>query len=147
MFLKSVMNINYALTVDEPTLVLPSNVIKLEYSSFNLTCTLYVNSPDGSPTLTWHDSEGNILASNNDTQVNYVVLQFTYVHRDMSGVYVCNAYYNTFNYSDTTTLYIQCKYIHSSFIIIIVIHYRWSNHHQHYIINGITSKPNTYAVL
>ena len=143
------MNINYALTVDEPTLVLPSNVIKLEYSSFNLTCILYVNSPDGSPTLTWRDSEGNILASNNDTQANYVVLKFINVHRNMSGVYGCSAYYNTFSYFDTTILYIQRKQVYSnlSITIIAVTHYRWSKHHQHYIINNTTSKPNTYTVL
>ena len=87
--------------------------------SFNLTCILFVdsNSPDGSlPALTWRDSEGNILASNNDTLANYVVLQFTNVHRDMSGVYECHAHYNIFNYSDTTTLYIQCKQVQSNII-------------------------------
>lgn len=99
--------------VDEPTLLLPSYVIKLEYSSFNLTCTFYVdpNSPDHQyPILTWHDSEGNILANSNGTRANKVVLQFTNIHRNMSGVYKCYAYYdNTFNYSDITTVYIQCE--------------------------------------
>ena len=138
-----------ALTIDEPTLVLPSNIIKLEYTSFNLTCTFYDNSPDGSPALTWLDSEGNILASNNVTLANYVVLQFTNIHRDMSGVYECHAYYNTLNYSEVTNLYIQCKQVqpNSISILIAVVHYRWSKHHQHYIINNITNKPNTYIKL
>ena len=99
-------------TVDEPTLILPSNVIKLEHTSFNLTCTILIdlNSPDHSPVLTWHDSEGNILASSNGTQANHVVLLFTNAQRAMSGVYKCNAHYdNTLRYSGTTHLYIQCK--------------------------------------
>ena len=97
---------------DEPTIILPSNVVKLEHTSFNLTCTVAIdpNSPDqSSPILTWHDGEGNILATNNGTQASYVVLQFINVQRNMSGVYECIAYDKTVNYSDTTMLYIQCK--------------------------------------
>ena len=96
---------------DETTIILPSNVVKLEYTSFNLTCRIAVdpNSQNNPPILTWHDSEGNILASNNGTQDNYVSLQFINAHRNVSGVYECIAYDDSFNYSDTTTLYIQCK--------------------------------------
>ena len=96
---------------DEPTIILPSHVVKLEHTSFNLTCRIAVdpNSHDNPPILTWHDIEGNILASNNGTQDNYVILQFVNAHRNMSGIYECFAYDNSFNYSDTTTLYIQCK--------------------------------------
>ena len=98
--------------VGESTIILPSNVVKLENTSFNLTCTFAVdpNSPDqSSPVLTWHDSEGNILATNNGTQDSYVVLQFINVQRNMSGVYKCFVYDNVFDYFDTTTLYIQCE--------------------------------------
>ena len=98
--------------LDEPTIDLPSYVIKLENTSFNLTCTMIVdpNSNNSSPILSWHDSKGNILAVNNGTQTNYVVLQFINVQRNMSGEYECHANYNAFDYSDRTTLYIQCEY-------------------------------------
>ena len=97
---------------DEPKLILPSNVVKLEHTSFNITCTVTIdpNSNDHSfPVLTWRDSKGNILASNSGTQASYVELQFINAQRNMSGVYKCILYDNVFNYSDTTTLYIQCK--------------------------------------
>ena len=96
---------------DEPTIILPSSYIKLEGTSFNLTCTIIIdsNSHDNPPVLAWHDSEGNILASNNGTQDNHVILQFINAHRNVSGIYECIAYYNSFNYSDATMLYIQCK--------------------------------------
>ena len=97
-------------TVGEPTLIVPSIVIKLEHTSFNLTCKFLAaasNSSDGLTILTWHDSEGKVLASSNGTQV---VLQFANAKKNMSGAYNCYAYFgSTINYSDTTHLYIQCK--------------------------------------
>ena len=96
---------------DEPMIILPSNFVELEHTSFNLTCTFAVdpNSPGSRPILTWHDSQGNILASNNGTQAYHVILLFENAQRNMSGDYKCYAYDNGFNYTDTTTLYIQCK--------------------------------------
>jgi len=98
--------------VDEPDIYLPSNFIKLEHSSFNLTCTFIVgpNTTDSFPILEWYDSEGNILASSNGSQTRSVVLQFINAQRNISGVYKCYAYDNAFNYSDATNLYIQCEY-------------------------------------
>ena len=96
-------------TVGEPTLIVPSSIVKLEHTSFNLTCKFLAvasNSSDGLPVLTWHDSEGKVLASSNGTQV---ILQFVNAKKNMSGAYTCYAYFDsTFNYSDTTHLYIQC---------------------------------------
>ena len=96
--------------VDEPTLILPSSVIKLEHTSFNLTCKFLIfasNLSSEFPFLTWHDSEGKVLASSNGTEVT---LQFTNAKKNMSGAYTCYAYFDSaFNYSDTTHLYIQCK--------------------------------------
>ena len=79
------------------------------------------NSPNHPPVLTWHDSEGNILASSNGTEANHIVLLFTNAQQTMSGVYKCNAHYdNALNYSDTTHLYIQCKSNCISYIIYII---------------------------
>lgn len=85
-----------------------SQVIELEHTSFNLTCTANIdpNSPNNLTSLVWRSDNGNILASYSG---KLAVLTFTNVFRNMSGVYECTVSDGMYNYSDTTSLFIQCE--------------------------------------
>ena len=85
-----------------------SQVIKLEHTSFNLTCTANIDpdSPNNLTSLVWRSDNGNILASYSN---QLAVLNFINVLKNMSGVYECIVSDGTHNYSDTTHLFIQCK--------------------------------------
>ena len=94
--------------IDQPTVSVQSQVIKLEHTSFNLTCTVNIDpdSPNNLTSFVWQSDNGNVLASYSN---KLAVLNFTNVHRNMSGVYECTVSDGTNNYSDTTHLFIQCE--------------------------------------
>ena len=85
-----------------------SQVIKLEHTSFNLTCTANIDpdSPNNLASLVWRNDNGSILARYNN---KFGVLSFMNAHRSMSGIYECIVSDGTYNYSDTSNLFIQCK--------------------------------------
>ena len=85
-----------------------SLVIKQENTSFNLTCTANIdlNSPNNLTSLVWRNGDGDILASYGG---KLAVLRFTKVLRNMSGNYECTVSDGIYNYSDITSLFIQCK--------------------------------------
>lgn len=103
-----ICNIYNFLYTDKPTVSVESQIIKLEHTSFNLTCTANIDpdSPNNLTSLTWHSNSGSILASYSN---KLAILNFTNVLRNMSGVYECIVSDGTYNYSDTTHLFIQCK--------------------------------------
>ena len=86
-----------------------SHVIKLEHTSFNLTCSAGIDpdSPNTVISFVWSDSKGNIFANYSNDKLT--VLNFTDAVRNMSGMYTCFISDGLFNYSDTTNLEIQCK--------------------------------------
>ena len=96
------------LYTDQPTVSVQSRVVKLEHTSFNLTCTANIDpdSPNNLTSLTWRSDSGSILASYSNS---VAVLNFTNVLRNMSGIYECIVSDGIYNHSDTTDLFIQCK--------------------------------------
>lgn len=94
--------------IDKPTVSVQSLVIQLEHTSFNLMCTANIdpNSPNNLTSLVWSSKNGSILASYSN---KLAVLNFTNALRSMSGEYECIVSDGTYNYSATTSLYIQCE--------------------------------------
>ena len=95
-------------SIDQPTVNVESEVVKLEHTSFNLTCTAIIdpNSPNNLTSLVWRNNNGNILASYSS---KLAVLNITNALRNMSGQYECIASDGTHNYTGTTSLFIQCE--------------------------------------
>ena len=94
--------------IDQPTVSVQSQVIKLEHTSFNLTCSANIDpdSPNNLTSLVWRSDDGIILARYSS---KFAMLNFTNAHRSMSGIYECIVSDGTNNYSDTSNLFIQCK--------------------------------------
>ena len=96
--------------LDKPTVALPSSIVKLEYTSFNLTCTANVDpdSPYSFVSIEWHDSRGNMISNNSGTNIRSAVLSFINTSRNATGKYKCSIFDGRFNHSVVTNLYLQC---------------------------------------
>lgn len=96
------------ISADRPTVSVQSRVIKLEHTSFNLTCTANIDpsSPSNLTSLVWRRQNGRILAAHIG---RLAMLNFTDALRNVSGDYECVVSDGTYNNSDTSSLYIECK--------------------------------------